>query len=66
MRGAEFEAALQRINTFERALAEDGALLLKVWLHLAKHDQHQRLTRLAQTPETRWRGARGLEALQAL
>ena len=55
MRGAEFEAALQRINTFERALAEDGALLLKVWLHLAKHDQHQRLTRLAQAPETRWR-----------
>ena len=55
MRGAEFEAALQRINTFERALAEDGALLLKVWLHLAKHDQKQRLTRLAQAPEARWR-----------
>jgi hypothetical protein len=26
-----------------------------VWLHLAKHDQQQRLTRLAQAPETRWR-----------
>ena len=54
-RSAEFEAALQRINAFERALAEDGALILKVWFHLAKEDQRKRLKSLAKAPETRWR-----------
>ena len=54
-RGAEFEAALQRINTFERELADGGALILKLWFHLAKHDQKKRLKSLEKEPEKRWR-----------
>jgi polyphosphate kinase 2 (PPK2 family) len=36
---AEFEHALSRIAAFERTLAEDGTLLVKLWLHLSKKDQ---------------------------
>ena len=31
---AEFDKKLDRIRTFEEELADDGALILKVWLHL--------------------------------
>jgi polyphosphate:AMP phosphotransferase len=53
--GAAFEEALQRINTFELALAADGALILKFWFHLAKKDQKKRLKSLEQDPARRWR-----------
>jgi len=54
-RSAELEEALQRINTFERELADDGALILKFWFHLAKKDQKQRLKSLERDPDKRWR-----------
>ena len=53
--GAELEEALQRINTFERELADDGALILKFWFHLAKKDQKKRLKSLERDPDRRWR-----------
>jgi len=52
---AELEEALQRINTFERELADDGALILKFWFHLAKKDQKKRLKSLERDPDKRWR-----------
>jgi polyphosphate:AMP phosphotransferase len=55
VRGAELAEALQRINTFERALADDGALILKFWFHLAKQDQKKRLKSLEHDPAKRWR-----------
>jgi polyphosphate:AMP phosphotransferase len=33
---AELEERLRHIETFERALADDGALVLKFWLHLSE------------------------------
>jgi len=33
---AQFDEQLLRIKTFEQALAEEGALILKFWLHLGK------------------------------
>jgi AMP-polyphosphate phosphotransferase len=57
-RPAEFEAALRRIADFERTLADDGALILKLWMHLSKPEQKRRLTALEQDPLTRWRVTR--------
>jgi len=52
---ADFDAALERIVAFERALADDGALILKFWLHLGKEAQKRRLKALEKNPLTRWR-----------
>jgi polyphosphate:AMP phosphotransferase len=53
--GAEFDAALDRIAAFERTLAADGALILKFWMHVTRHDQKRRLEKLSTSPLTRWR-----------
>ncbi len=51
----ELDSHLLRIKTFERELADDGALIIKFWLHLSKAGQKQRLKALAANPETAWR-----------
>jgi polyphosphate kinase 2 (PPK2 family) len=45
-RPAEFDKALDRIAAFERTLADDGALILKFWMHLGKKAQKKRLRAL--------------------
>ena len=50
-----FDEALDRIIAFERCLADDGALILKFWMHLGKKAQKERLTKLQSNPLTRWR-----------
>jgi polyphosphate:AMP phosphotransferase len=52
---ADLDESLQRINNFERALVNDGALIIKIWLHLSKEAQKRRLKKLESNPETRWR-----------
>ncbi|MBK8908021.1 MAG: polyphosphate kinase [Rhodospirillales bacterium] len=52
---AEFDEALDRVIAFENALADDGALFVKVWLHLGKAAQKDRLRALEKDPLTRWR-----------
>lgn len=52
---ADLDESLLRINNFERALVNDGALIIKVWLHLSKNQQKKRLKTLESNPETRWR-----------
>jgi AMP-polyphosphate phosphotransferase len=47
--------ALTKINSFERALTDDGALLIKLWFHLSKKEQRRRLERLERSKSTRWR-----------
>jgi polyphosphate:AMP phosphotransferase len=54
-RPADFDRALDRIAAFERTLADDGALILKFWMHLGKQAQKKRLRTLAKDPLTRWR-----------
>jgi polyphosphate:AMP phosphotransferase len=51
----EFDEALDQAVRFERMLADEGALLLKFWLHLSKKGQKQRLKQLESDPQTRWR-----------
>ena len=55
LRRAEFVARLDEIVDFERTLTDDGALIVKFWMHLDKRSQKQRLEKLAQDPLTRWR-----------
>ena len=53
--GAEFDRNVSRIEFFEQQLALDGALIVKLWLHLSKRAQKKRLTKLEKDPKTRWR-----------
>ncbi len=54
-RNPELDAALVRLTAFEKALSDDGALIVKLWLHLSKEAQHRRLTTLEASASTRWR-----------
>jgi len=50
-----FDVLLDEIVAFERMLAEDGAVILKFWMHLGKARQKRRLERLEKDPLQRWR-----------
>jgi polyphosphate:AMP phosphotransferase len=52
---AEFGARLDEIIDFERTLTDDGAVILKFWMHLDKQSQKARLKKLQKDPLTRWR-----------
>ncbi len=51
----EYVAQLKRIQAFERALADDGTLVLKFWMHLSREGQEERLKALEADPEQAWR-----------
>ncbi len=42
------------IVSFERQLADDGALILKFWLHISKKEQAHRFDKLLADPLTAW------------
>jgi len=52
---AELDGHLLRIKTFEKELFDDGALIIKFWLHLSKDAQKKRLKKLESDPKTAWR-----------
>jgi len=52
---AEFDAALDEIAAFERALTDDGAVVLKFWMHLGKQAQKKRLKAFERDPLQQWR-----------
>lgn len=52
---AVFDEALERIIAFEQCLADDGALIIKFWMHLGRDAQKTRLKALEKDPLTRWR-----------
>ncbi|HET6418519.1 MAG TPA: polyphosphate:AMP phosphotransferase, partial [Geobacteraceae bacterium] len=52
---SEFDQHMERINRFEKMLADEGVLILKFWLHLSKEKQRVRLKNLEKDPKTRWR-----------
>jgi len=51
----EIGRELERIQHFEKLLADNGTLVVKVWLHLSKTAQRQRLHTLESDPSTAWR-----------
>ncbi|HYQ70618.1 MAG TPA: polyphosphate kinase, partial [Gammaproteobacteria bacterium] len=50
-----FNEQLDRILSFEKALADDGALILKFWMHLGHDAQEKRLKKLEKDTLTSWR-----------
>ena len=52
---AVFDDRLDRILALEKALADDGALILKFWMHLSHDAQKRRLKKLEKDPLTSWR-----------
>ena len=55
MGGAELTRQLAEIVRFERMLVDEGALVVKLWLHLTKKAQRRRFERLGSNPATAWR-----------
>ncbi len=51
----ELTRRLDRIVDFETALAADGALIIKFWLHLTKDAQKHRLKEISRDPHESWR-----------
>jgi polyphosphate:AMP phosphotransferase len=54
----ELEMAIERINRFERMLADEGALILKFWFHLDKKSQRERLEKIDADPVMSWQVTR--------
>jgi polyphosphate:AMP phosphotransferase len=55
IKNAELDQRLERIIRFEKMLCDEGALVLKFWLHLSEDEQKKRLKSLEKDPKTRWR-----------
>jgi polyphosphate:AMP phosphotransferase len=51
----QLDKRLDEINRFEAMLVNEGALLLKFWLHLTRPGQARRLRQLESDPRTAWR-----------
>ena len=51
----QFSKELERINDFEKALSDDGAMVLKFWMHISSDVQKDRLELLEKDPLRSWR-----------
>ena len=51
----EWKRAYREINEFERLLAEDGSLIVKVYLHITKDEQLERFRRREADPLKHWK-----------
>jgi polyphosphate kinase 2 (PPK2 family) len=55
---ALWRSRCEDIASFERQLADDGAVILKFWLHISQKEQRKRLKRLRENPLTAWQVTR--------
>jgi len=55
LHGAELAVRLGEVRRFERMLVDEGALVVKAWLHLTKKGQRNRLEKLEASRATAWR-----------
>jgi len=49
------DQSLEKVRRFEQMLIDEGALVIKFWMHLSKETQGKRLKKLEKDPTTRWR-----------
>jgi polyphosphate:AMP phosphotransferase len=54
-KNVDLERSLEEIARFERMLFDEGALIVKFWLHLSKKKQKERMQALEHDRRTRWR-----------
>jgi len=52
---AEWRRAYQEINSFERMLVEEGAVLVKVWMEIDRETQLRRFQERAADPRKQWK-----------
>ena len=52
---SDFDQRMDQLNRFEAMLVNEGALVLKFWIHLSKDAQRERLKSIEANPLTRWR-----------
>jgi len=52
---AQLDQSLERARRLEKMLTDEGALIIKFWLHLSRDMQKKRLKLLEKDPKTRWR-----------
>ena len=52
---AKLAAPMNDIKSFEKTIVENGAVLVKLFLHVSKKEQEKRLTALASDYDTAWR-----------
>lgn len=52
---ADWRRAYDEINAFERHLVDDGAMLIKFWLHISKKEQCRRLRQMEKDPYESWK-----------
>ena len=55
IKDARMDQALEQVCRFEQMLIDEGALVLKFWMHLSRDAQKKRLRKLEGDPLTRWR-----------
>ncbi|MFN7995491.1 MAG: hypothetical protein U0Q18_17910 [Bryobacteraceae bacterium] len=51
---SEWQKAYRDITDFERTLADDGYVIVKLFLHISKKEQKQRFRKLEKDPLTSW------------
>jgi len=56
---AEWKSRYERINEFEKLLAEGGLTILKCFLHISRQEQRQRLQARLDDPNKRWKFSHG-------
>jgi AMP-polyphosphate phosphotransferase len=54
----EWTQAYEQIRSFERQMTDDGAVLIKLFLHISKKEQKKRFRRLEATPALSWKVTR--------
>jgi AMP-polyphosphate phosphotransferase len=52
---SKLDTEMDRVAFFEKMLADDGAVIVKLWFHLSKKAQRRRLKDLESNPKTHWR-----------
>ena len=52
---AEWRRAYGEINDFEKLLVDDGAIILKFWLHISRDEQLRRFESRLADPSKRWK-----------
>ncbi|CAN5924531.1 polyphosphate:AMP phosphotransferase [soil metagenome] len=55
LKNSELGESIEGVRRFERLLADDGALIVKLWFHLSKKGMRRRLEELEANKLTRWR-----------
>ena len=51
----QWRRAYETIRTFERQLTDDGAVIVKFWLHISKKEQAKRFRKLRKDPALSWK-----------